>query len=142
MTSDPDVAVVVDVLRAVERRDLDRLVALYHPEIEFFWPPGLPYSGTFRGANVMQMSARYEATWGPLQPDAQARSLGFRIVAKGDDGTVVVEYSIKGVDSKGHGFSTPTMAEYQVREGRFASARMFYYDLPGMIAFLTQARRP
>lgn len=63
-----------------------------------------------------------------------------RVVATSDDGHVIVHYIWKGLDSKGRRFETETLADYQVRDGLLARAQMFYYDLPGMIAFLDRAR--
>jgi uncharacterized protein len=63
-----------------------------------------------------------------------------RVVAADENGRVVVNYVWKGLDAKGRRFETETLADYQVRDGRLARAQMFYYDLPGMIAFLDGAR--
>jgi len=62
-----------------------------------------------------------------------------RILAMGENGRVVVNYLCKGLDTKGRRFETEVLADYQVRDGRLARAQMFYYDLPGMIAFLRGA---
>ncbi len=43
--------IVMAAFAAVERRDERRLAELYHPEVEFHWPPSLPYGGSFRGAH-------------------------------------------------------------------------------------------
>jgi RimJ/RimL family protein N-acetyltransferase len=59
---------VLRILHVIEQRQFDRLADLYHPEIEFRWPPGLPYSGTFTGPAVAEMSRRFAETWLPLQP--------------------------------------------------------------------------
>jgi ketosteroid isomerase-like protein len=133
------VAVVTQVLEAVEQRQADRLQALYHPQIEFHWPPGLPYSGRFVGTEVGPMQQRFAELWFPLQPDAETRRLDFQVIATGDDGRVIVRYLWKALDSQGRRFETATLAEYQVREGLFARAQMYFYDLPGLIAFLAQA---
>ena len=42
MSSSENIAVVLEAFRAVERRDRERLNALYHPEVEFHFPPALP----------------------------------------------------------------------------------------------------
>jgi ketosteroid isomerase-like protein len=131
---------VLQMLQLLEGRELDRLGELYHPEIEFHWPPGLPYSGHFVGAAVAQMSERFAATWLPLQPTRETRRMDPRVVATGDDSRVVINYMWRGLDSQGRRFETETLAEYQVRDGRLARAQMFYYDLAGMIAFLDNAR--
>ena len=133
------VEIVTQVLAAVEQRRGDRLAALYHPQIEFHWPPGLPYSGTFVGVQVAQMQRRFHEVWSALQPTEEVRRMDFQVIATGADGRVVASYRWKGIDRQGRGFETLTLADYQVRDGLFARARMYYYDLPGLIDFLDQA---
>jgi hypothetical protein len=135
---DPN-ALVMEVLHVIEQRQLERLAQLYHPEIEFHWPPGLPYSGDFTGAAVEEMSNRFAATWMPLQPNEETRRMNPRVVAIGESGRVVVNYVWRGLDREGRQFETEVLADYQVRDGLLARAQMFYYDLPGVIAFLDRA---
>jgi ketosteroid isomerase-like protein len=142
MSAQDNARFVLDMLRMIEERQLEGLPALYHPQIEFHWPPGLPYSGDFSEPAVGAMSERFAATWMPLQPSAETRRMNPRVVAAGDDGHVVVNYMWRGLDAEGRYFETETLADYQVRAGRLARAQMFYYDLPGMIAFLQKAVRP
>ena len=131
--------IVTQVLIAVEQRQGDRLAAFYHPEIEFHWPPGLPYSGNFVGAEVAQMQRGFAEVWFPLQPTDESRRMDFEVIATGNDGRVVATYVWKGIDRQGGRFQTLTLADYQVRDGLFARAQMFYYDLTGLITFLKQA---
>src|SRR5215204_2641900 len=101
MPSEVDVQVVADALNAVEQRDHERLMSLYHPEIEFRWPPALPYGGTFRGREVIEMSRRFAAIWDPLQPTEEDRRLDPKVIATGVDGRVVVNYRLRGRDGIG-----------------------------------------
>jgi ketosteroid isomerase-like protein len=140
MTAQKNADIVMRILHAIEERQLDRLSALFHPEIEFNWPPGLPYSGDFKGPAVAEMNARFAETWRPLQPTEGTRRINPRVVAASDDGHVVVHYIWKGLNTEGQRFETETLADYQVRDGQLARAQMFYYDLPGMISFLDGAR--
>lgn len=140
MNAEKNANVVMQILHAIEERRFDRLPALYHPEIEFHWPPGLPYSGDFTAAAVAEMNERFAATWLPLQPTEEMRRMNPRVVAMNDDGHVIVHYVWKGLDANGRRFETETLADYQVRDGRLARAQMFYYDLLGMLAFLDGAR--
>lgn len=140
MTARSAADVVMALLHAIETRALDRVHEFYHPEVAFYWPPGLPYSGEFTGAALDDMNARFAATWLPLQPTDESRKLDARVVATGDDGRVVVHYDWKGQAPDGRRFHTETLADYQVRDQRLARAQMFYYDLRGLIAFLEHAR--
>jgi len=91
------------------------------------------------GSAVAEMAKRFEATWAPLQPNEETRRMNPRVVAAGENGHVVVNYIWRGLDAEGRRFETEVLADYQVREGRLAHAQMFYYDLPGVIAFLDSA---
>jgi ketosteroid isomerase-like protein len=142
MTAQENARVVMEVFRAIENRELERLQALYHPEIEFHWQPGLPYGGSFSGPAVAGMSEAFYKTWFPLQPGEDTRRMDPRVVATGNDGRVIVNYLWRGLDPAGRRFETETLADYQVRDGRLVRAQMFYFDLVGTIGFLEQAEDP
>lgn len=135
----PSVQVVTSVLSAVEQRRAEALRTLYHPRIEFHWPPGLRYGGSFVGSYVGRLQRRFAEIRQPLQPTEEGLRMDFRVVATGDDGRVVVRYLWKGVDRQGCRFEALTLAEYRVRERLFASARMYRFDLLGLVRFLQQA---
>lgn len=130
--------IVLVAVKAVEDRDLDTLAQLYHPDVRFEWPPGLPYSGTFQGASVDEMTERFGAVWEPLQPTDDEKRMDATVVVSSGN-TVVVEYTWRAVDRHGHRFETSTLARYEVRDGRFAGARMYYSDHAGLLAFLRDA---
>ena len=104
MNTRRDADVVMEVFQAIERRELELLPDLYHPDIEFRWPPGLPHSGDFKGDAVRAASERFEATWMPLQPTEETRQMNPRIVATSPDGRVIVHYMWKALDAKGRRF--------------------------------------
>ncbi len=131
--------VVLSAIHALEERHMEDLHALHHPDIEFHWQPGLPYEGDHCGRDVTAMAETFGATWTPLQPDAQTRWMDPKIVAV--QGThVVASYMWRGIDRHGNKFATETLAHYQVQNGKLRDARMFYYDLTGLIAFLDRPR--
>ena len=130
--------VVLAVLRAVETRDLERLPGMYHPEIEFRWQPALPWGGTYKGVEVGPMSQAFAAIWAPLQPTERERRMDARVVAS-DGPDVIVNYCWRARDAAGRDFETETLAHYRVREGKLVGAQMFYFDLSGMLAFLSAA---
>ena len=134
-------AVVLDAIRAVERRDRATLMALYHPDVTFGWPAGLPYGGWHHGRDVMAMSEQFAQVWDPLQPTEAERQMDPRVVASVKD-TVVVEYQWRGCDAGGRRFETPTLARYEVRDGLLAVAQMYHFDMPGLLEFLSQAETP
>lgn len=132
--------IVLDVLHAIEQRDLDRMARLQHPEIWFLWPPGLPYSGRFQGETpVAEMTACFARVWAGLQPTEAERGMDASVVAS-HESTVVTHYTWRGLDAAGRRFEASTLARYEVRDGLLAGAQMYHFDLTGLIAFLAAAR--
>jgi hypothetical protein len=68
---------VLTLLAAIERRDRELLQKRYHPNIEFHWPPGLPYSGVYKGETVAKMQECFGSIWIPLQPTEEGRRMDF-----------------------------------------------------------------
>ncbi len=133
--------VVMDVLRAIEDRELDKLALLYHPEIWFSWQPGLPYAGRYHGSEVATMSRTFASAWEGLQPTRNERSMDPFVIAERGS-TVMTNYTWKAKDQVGRRFQTPVVARYEIRDGLFAGAEMNYFDLLGVIEFLSVAARP
>ena len=139
-----NVDVVLQTIRAVERRDPQALFALYHPDVEFCDAPSLPYGGTRSGIDDIRESLARDpertwlGTWGPLQPTETERSMDARVVAA-NDSEVVVCYRQRGLSFAGERFDAPVLALYEVRDGRFARAQMFHFDTAAVVAFLDRA---
>ena len=131
--------VALATIKAVEERDLETLHALYHPDVTFHWQPGLPYSGDFSGPGMAEMTAIFSGVWGPLQPDEETRRMHPRVVASNGE-LVVIEYTWRARRPDGATFETETVAKYRITDGRLIEARMFYYDLAGLIEFIGAAR--
>jgi ketosteroid isomerase-like protein len=136
--------VALAVIRAVEERDAEALFELYHDDIEFHDAPSLPYAYTARGKSAMreQLETAPETTWlgtwGPLQPTEKERRMDPRVVAvNGDEVTVI--YTTRAIAPDGERFESPVLALYEVRDGKFARARMFHYDTAAILAFLERA---
>jgi ketosteroid isomerase-like protein len=136
--------VMLEVFRAVERRDAQRFAELVHPEFEIQWPPSLPYGGTYRDLEVDTRRGRptWAETWSPLQPTVAERRMDPRIVAASDDsGEVVVLWRQRGLSPAGERFDGPVLGLYQLRDGRLARAQMFYFDSVALASFLAEAKR-
>jgi ketosteroid isomerase-like protein len=142
MSAKESVEIVLEAFKAVEQRDEQRLLALYHPEVEFHWPPSLPYGGSSRGEEVEARRGSWSATWDPWQPTDAERQMDPRVVAANDDGEVVVLWRQRGRSPSGERFDSPVLGLYQVREGKFARAQMFYFDTAAALSFLEKARDP
>jgi uncharacterized protein len=140
MSAKESVEIVLEAFKAVERRDEQRLLELYHPEVEFHWPPSLPYGGSSRGPEVETRPAGWSGIWDPLQPTEAERRMDPRVVAANDEGEVVVLWRQRGLSPSGERFDSPVLGLYQVREGKFARAQMFYFDAAAVLSFLASAR--
>ena len=138
------VDVVLHAFRAVEGRDREELLALYHPEVEFVDAPSLPYGGTFRGKedirNQLDRSPgeTWLGTWDPLQPTDAERSMDPRVVAASEN-EVVVLYRQRALAPNGERFDAPVLGLYEVRDGMFARAQMFHFDTAAVVDFLVRA---
>jgi uncharacterized protein len=132
--------VVLQAFRAVEDRDYEGLIALYHPEVEFHEAPSLPYGGTSVGREAVAADLGWLETWGPLQPTAAERRMDPRVIA--DDGReVVLLYRQRAVDGAGNRLDAPVLGHYEVRDGLFARAQMFHFDTAAILDFLAGAKR-
>ena len=138
MSVDESVAIVLEAFQAVEQRDERRLQELYHPEVEFHWTPSLPYGGSSRGAVRERPGPSWSEVWGPLQPTEAERRMDPRVVAA-TEREVVVLYRQRGVSPGGQRFDGEVLGLYEVRDGKFARAQMFYFDSVAVQRFLATA---
>ena len=143
MGSDAEVA--LGVIRAVEERDGEKLLALYHEDVQLHEAPSLPYGGVVDGVPSLreQLESAPESTWlgtwGPVQPTERERRFDPRVISE-KDGEVVVLYHMRAVAPDGEHFESPVIGLYEVRDGKLARAQMFHYDTQGINAFLEHAR--
>lgn len=75
---------VLDGYRAVSNGDWERVSVLYHPEIEWLGPPGIPGRSSYRGPDgVKQAWERFTDVWGEWRVDAvEARDLGEQLLVR------------------------------------------------------------
>ena len=120
--------IVMAAFDAVERRDERRLAELYHPEVEFHWPPSLSYGRSFHVATALQAGDRapFDQIWGPFQPTRHERRMDPRVVAATDK-EVVVLWRQRGLRPDSQRLDMETLGLYGVRDGKFARAQMFYF---------------
>jgi ketosteroid isomerase-like protein len=137
MSAGHNVQVMLEIFRSIERRDAQRVGDLCHPDVEFHWPPSLPYGGASRGRPGT--SPTWSDTWLPLQPGETERKMDPRVVAASDD-EVVVLWRQRGISPAGDRFDGPVLGLYQMREGKLARAQMFYFDSAALVSFLANAR--
>ncbi len=141
-TREKNVEVMLEIFSAIERRDPQRpdprrALELLQADVEFHWPPSLPYGGTSRGLNLQGHT--WGETWNPLQPTEAERRLDPRVVAASEE-EVVVLWRQRGVSPAGDRIDTPVLGLYQLREGKLARAQMFYFDTAAVVSFLAKAK--
>jgi ketosteroid isomerase-like protein len=136
MTAKENVETMREIFRAIESRDLARLLALTDPAAEFHWPPSLPYGGM----SPLQPAAgpSWAETWIPLQPTEAEQRMDPRIVAASDD-EVVVLWHQRGMSPAGERCDAPVLALYLLRDGKLARAQMFYFDSAEVAGFLARS---
>ena len=131
------VEIVLEAFRAVEQRDDQRLLDLYHPEIEFHWPASLPFGGSTRqGADLPRPS--WSEVWEPLQPTKSERRMDPRVVAATGN-EVAVHWHQRAISPSGERFDGEVLGVYEVRDGKLARAQMFYFDAIAVQRFLAAA---
>jgi ketosteroid isomerase-like protein len=138
-TSTASVDAVMAVFAAVEQRDDEALARKCQPDVEFCWPPSLPYGGTVRGTTTRRGEG-WAAYWDRLQPTADLRRLHPRVVAAAGS-EVVVLWRQRGLTSAGDSLDSDVLGLYRVAEGKLASGQMFHFDPASVCAFLARASR-
>jgi len=130
MNTHENTEVMLGIFSAIEHRDFQRLLDFCQPDVEFLWPPSLPYAGSERGA--------WAQTWVPLQPTETERRMDPRVIAASGN-EVVVLWQQRGVSPAGDRFDGPVLALYQLRDRKLARAQMFYFDTVEVASFLAKA---
>jgi ketosteroid isomerase-like protein len=134
-----NIEVVLRVFHAVERRDRDEVLGLYHPDVEFDEAPSLPYGGTQIGLRaVVKHTPSWAQTWDPVQTETE-RKMDPRVVAANEE-EVVVLYRQRAVDSTGKRFDNPVLGLYRVRDEKLQRAQMFHFDTAAIVSFLNRAK--
>ena len=141
MSAKENVEVMLQIFSAIERRDAQRALELFHPDVEFHWPPCLPYGGTYRG--LQPHHPTWSQTWDPLQPTDAEREMDPRVIAASQD-EVVVLWQQRGVAPTGERFEGPVLGLYKLRDGKLVRPQMFYFDTVPLVSFLekTQGTEP
>jgi ketosteroid isomerase-like protein len=137
-----NIQVMLEIFRAIEERDpghedLQRELALVQPDVEFHWPPSLPYGGTFRGA-TRPSGKTWGGTWTPLQPTLAERRMDPRVIGTTDD-EVAILYRQRAVSPAGERFEGQVLGLYQLRDFKLARAQMFHFDEAAAASFLARA---
>ncbi len=130
MSAKENIEVMRGIFNAIERRDPQAVTDHCHPDVEFLWPPSLPYGGGERGG--------WAQTWVPLQPTEAEQRMDARVVAASEE-EVVVLWRQRGVSPAGEKFDGPVLGLYRLRDGKLARAQMFYFDTVPLVRFLSTA---
>ena len=137
MSAQENVRVMREIFSAIEESDARRFVDLCDPNVEFHWPPSLPYGGITYGRD--REGPSWGKTWIPLQPTEAERRMDPRVVAASDD-EVVVLWHQRGRSPAGESCDGEVLALYKLRDGRLVRGQMFYFDIDATNVFLAKAR--
>ena len=136
--------VMLEIFHLIETRDSNnqantqRGLDLLQPDVEFHWPPSLPYGGSSRGLQDVKHPTWGE-TWTPLQPTEAERRMYPRVVgASGNE--VVILWQQRGASPNGERCDSEVLGFYRLRDGKLARAQMFYFDPVGVGAFIQRAQ--
>ncbi len=138
MDPQANVRLVMRAFRAVEARDQEGLIALYHPDMEFHWPPSLRYGERRAKSADAPNESGWSEAWEWLQPTEVERSMSPRVVAASDR-EVAVLWRQRGKSPDGGRIDTPVFGLYEVRDAKLARAQMFYFDPVAVGVFLDRA---
>jgi uncharacterized protein len=142
--------IIIDIIRAIEERDAERVLQLCQPDAEFIWPPSLPYGAAathleteldVRQAGPTSGSGgppSWLGTWAPLQPTVGSRRMDPQVVGILGN-MVVVRWHQRGLDFKGRPVDEEVLALYELVDAKLARAQMFYFDTTRVADFLARA---
>lgn len=118
-----NLAIVQQFYEHVFADELERLKPLLADSFNVVEADGLPYPGVFHGYDgLMALMARVRRHWG-----TQFSGEIEHYIASGD--RVAVLLLMKGVDAKtGAAVAVPLCEVWEVRDGKVASVRPFYWD--------------
>ena len=128
---------ILEIFRAVEQRDEQRMHELFAPDLEMHWPNSLPYGGTHTASTPGPTT--WAQTWTPLQPTEGERSMDPQVIATAGE-EVVVLWRQRGVAPAGERFDGEVLGLYKLRNGKLTQAQMFYFDTVATANFLAKAR--
>jgi ketosteroid isomerase-like protein len=138
-----EVAVVRELLDAVEQRDRERVLACYAEDVEINEAGVLPYGGTWHGhghEGALGHAAAWFAAWAPHQGPDEIR-LDASVWGDGA-GNVCALFRHRAIDSAtGARIDAPEVSIYRVRNGRIVHAQMFHADSAAVARFLTEASK-
>ncbi len=137
-----NVDTMLTIFRSIEERkaqqpDFEQRLQLVHPDVEFHWPPALPYGGVHR---LTSAGHNWGDTWDPLQPTDAERKLDPRVVAASDS-EVVILWHQRGVSCCGDRLDVEVLGLYQLQDAKLVRAQMFYFDTAAVKRFLAKAAR-
>jgi ketosteroid isomerase-like protein len=136
MTTASNIDVVRQDFDAVRARDLEQLLATYHPDIVIREAPSLPYGGVYRGYDgAAAHAAGFMQTWDQLQ-SAEQRSPDERLLDAGEH--VVACWRLRATGAHGEQLEAPVISLFTMRDGKVAELQMFHFDTEATNRFLAK----
>jgi uncharacterized protein len=136
MTTASNIDVVRQDFDAVRARDLEQLLATYHPDIVIREAPSLPYGGVYRGFDgAAAHAAGYARTWDRLQA-AEQRSPEEQLLDAGEH--VIAQWRLRATGAHGVQLDAPVISLFTLRDGKVAELQMFHFDTEAVTLFLAE----
>ena len=125
---------LMTTFKALENRDSVTLVDVFDPNVEFHWPPALPYGGVNR---IGAPEPTWISTWTPLQPTRHEREMDPVIVASSPQRAAVLWHQ-RGQKDNGMKLDTEVLGMYNIRNDKLVRCQMFYFDCEEVMRFLAR----
>lgn len=123
-----NLAVIEEYLRLAKLGDRERGTALFHPDFTVVEADGLPYAGTYRGAEgFLELIGKVMAQWADLAIET------LQIIGAPEGEVFAIEMAMEGVSTtSGKAFSTKVCELWTLKDGMILSIRPFYWDTKAM----------
>lgn len=118
-------AVIDSYLRLARQGEREKGTALYfHKDFTVVEADGLPYAGTYRGAEgFLELIGRVTTQWSNLEIET------LQVIGAPDGEVFAIEMSMTGVSStSGKSFSTSVCELWTVKDDKIFSIKPYYWD--------------
>lgn len=119
-----NLAVIQEYLRLAKLGEREAGTALFHKDFTVVEADGLPYAGTYHGAEgFLKLIGKVLAQWSDIAIET------LQIIGAPEGEVFAIEMAMKGVSAtSGKPFSTTVCELWTVKDGMIYSIRPYYWD--------------
>lgn len=123
----PNVAIKDRFVEAVFSGDTETLRELIDPSFELHQPDGLPYEGTYNGAEgFLEFLEKFMTSY-----DLESLDQTALYIEENDPDRLALGFHIKGtLKSNGKQFESPQFETWDFKDGKLVNIRVFWYKIP------------